>query len=147
MYLVDTNIWLERLLDQERAAEVGRFLADVSADELLVSDFSFHSIGVILDRLDQHASLLELADDLFTNGAVGLVGLDPEDMPRLVEVIQEFGLDFDDACQYVAAEKHSAELVSFDTDFAGTKRGSVTPGTIVTRRQRLAANGKPDTAK
>lgn len=26
MYLVDTNIWLERLLDQERSAEVGRFL-------------------------------------------------------------------------------------------------------------------------
>lgn len=27
MYLVDTNIWLERLLDQERSAEVGRFLS------------------------------------------------------------------------------------------------------------------------
>ena len=26
MYLVYTNIWLERLLDQERSAEVGQFL-------------------------------------------------------------------------------------------------------------------------
>jgi hypothetical protein len=25
MYLVDTNIWLERLLDQERSEEVGQF--------------------------------------------------------------------------------------------------------------------------
>ncbi len=146
MYLVDTNIWLERLLDQERAAEVGRFLAEVPADELLVSDFSFHSIGVILDRLDQHENLLELVDDLFSNGAVGLVALEPQDMPRLVEVIKEFKLDFDDAYQYVAAEKHSVELVSFDTDFAGTERGSVTPGTIVTRRQKRAPNDKPDTA-
>ena len=26
MYLVDTNIWLERLLDQEKSEEVGNFL-------------------------------------------------------------------------------------------------------------------------
>lgn len=29
MYLVDTNIWLERLLDQERSDEVARFLDHV----------------------------------------------------------------------------------------------------------------------
>ena len=29
MYLVDTNVWLERLLDQERSSEVGQFLASV----------------------------------------------------------------------------------------------------------------------
>ncbi len=26
MYLVDTNVWLERLLDQEKSVEVGEFL-------------------------------------------------------------------------------------------------------------------------
>ncbi len=34
MYLVDTNIWLERLLDQERSAEVGQFLSRIPADRL-----------------------------------------------------------------------------------------------------------------
>jgi len=29
MYLVDTNIWLERLLDQEKSDEVGEFLSAV----------------------------------------------------------------------------------------------------------------------
>jgi len=51
MYLVDTNIWLERLLDQDRSDEVGDFLALVSTDQLLMSDFSLHSIGIIFCRL------------------------------------------------------------------------------------------------
>ena len=57
MYLVDTNIWLERLLDQERSAEVGQFLAQTSTNQLLMTDFTLHSIEVILDRLGQRAVL------------------------------------------------------------------------------------------
>ena len=38
MYLVDTGIWLERLLDQEQSAQVGQFLASVSTERLLISD-------------------------------------------------------------------------------------------------------------
>lgn len=45
MYLVDTNIWLERLLDQERAGEVAHFLASVESKKLAVTDFSIHSIN------------------------------------------------------------------------------------------------------
>lgn len=53
--------------------------------------------------------------------------LEPEDMPRLVEVAQSFNLDFDDAYQYLAAEKHSLAIVSFDSDFDRTKLGRKTP--------------------
>ena len=35
MYLVDTNIWLERLLEQKRSEEAGRFLGQTSTDQLL----------------------------------------------------------------------------------------------------------------
>jgi hypothetical protein len=31
MYLLDTNVWLERLLDQAESEEVGQFLATVLA--------------------------------------------------------------------------------------------------------------------
>ena len=48
MYLVDTNVWLERLLDQEKSEEVGRFLAQIPSNLLFVTDFTFHSIGIIL---------------------------------------------------------------------------------------------------
>jgi len=39
VYLVDTNVWLERLLEQERTEEVKRFLDSVSSDQLSITDF------------------------------------------------------------------------------------------------------------
>jgi predicted nucleic acid-binding protein len=40
MYLLDTNIWLERLLNQERADEVGLLLDAVPSDQLFMTDFA-----------------------------------------------------------------------------------------------------------
>jgi predicted nucleic acid-binding protein len=134
MYLVDTNIWLERLLDQERAAEVGEFLASMSTEELLMSDFSLHSIGVILDRLGQRAVLSQFVDDLFVRGGVTQVSVNPEDMIYLVEVMDRFNLDFDDAYQYVAAEQSIAVIVSLDGDFDRTERGRQTPAQVLATR-------------
>ncbi len=45
MYLLDTNIWLERLLDQHRSEEVGRLLDQVPSQRLFMTDFTLHSIG------------------------------------------------------------------------------------------------------
>ena len=137
MYLVDTNIWLERLLDQERAAEVGEFLTLMSAEHLLMSDFSLHSIGVILDRLGERALLMRFVDDLFVQGGVVQVSVQPEDMIYLVEVMDRFNLDFDDAYQYVAAEQSDAVIISFDQDFDRTERRRQTPA------QALAAESTP----
>lgn len=36
---------------------------------------------------------------------------------------KQFNLDFDDAYQYVAAQKTNLSLISFDTDFDHTERG------------------------
>jgi len=127
VYLVDTNVWLERLLDQTRSEEVGQFLARVPSERLFISDFAFHSIGVVLSRLKQVGALLRFAQDAFVDGAVSLVHLEPEDTPRLVRVMAQFNLDFDDAYQYVTAEKYHLSLVSFDTDFDHTERGRSTP--------------------
>ena len=131
MYLLDTNIWLERMLEQARSEEVRRLLDQVPSDRLLITDFSLHSIGVILSRLNRRDEFLGFVRDLFIDGAVTLVSLEPIDMERLVAVMDHFGLDFDDAYQYVAAERYEVELVSFDGDFDGTERGRVTPGEIL----------------
>jgi predicted nucleic acid-binding protein len=53
MYLVDTNVWLERLLDQERSEDVRRFLAATASERLFITDFTLHSIGVVLIRLNK----------------------------------------------------------------------------------------------
>lgn len=131
MYLLDTNIWLERMLDQARSEEVGQLLDQVPSDQLSMTDFSLHSIGVILHRLNRQDEFLRFVQDVFIDGAVGLISLEPADMERLVAVGDHFGLDFDDAYQYVAAEMYDVELVSFDGDFDRTERGRITPGEIV----------------
>lgn len=136
MYLVDTNIWLERLLDQERSAEVGRFLAQAPLDRLMISDFTLHSIGVVLDRLAQPAVLVRFVDDVVLQGGLALVAVAPEDIRYLVEVAERFRLDFDDAYQYVLAERHDAVIVSFDDDFDRTGRGRRTPAQVLAELQR-----------
>jgi len=52
-------------------------------------------------------------------------------MAAVAESARRFGFDFDDAYQYVAAEKHNLILVSFDADFDRTKRGRRTPADIL----------------
>lgn len=130
MYLVDTNIWLELLLDQTRAREVAQFLDQVPSDRLLISDFSFHSIGIVLIRLGQEKAFLRFVKDAFIDGAVAVVSVKPQDMEELVEVITEFGLDFDDAYQYLVARLANAVIVSFDSDFDKTETGKKTPGEV-----------------
>jgi len=132
MYLVDTNIWLERLLDQDRSDEVGDFLARVPTDQLLMSDFSLHSIGIILSRLGQRDVFPQFVDDLFVRGSVNLCSVPPEDMRALVDVMEHYNLDFDDAYQYVVATEFDADIVSFDGDFDRTDRGRVMPSGVLT---------------
>jgi predicted nucleic acid-binding protein len=127
VYLVDTNVWLERLLDQSRSEEVRRFLEQTATDSLFITDFALHSIGVVLHRLGRFETFPRFVEDVFIEGAVGLMRLGPEDMRRLVAVSESLELDFDDAYQYVAAEKHGLAIVSFDSDFDGTNLGRKTP--------------------
>jgi predicted nucleic acid-binding protein len=60
-----------------------------------------------------------------------LVQVGASEMPEVTRVSQEFGLDFDDAYQYVAAEKHDLRLLSFDRDFDATRRGRQTPQEVL----------------
>lgn len=131
MYLVDTNVWLERLLDQARSEEVGQFLRMIASDELLMSDFALHSIGIILDRLGQRNTFPQFVDDLFSGGNVTLVSVPPQEMEYLISQMDRFNLDFDDAYQYLAAEQSNATLVSFDGDFDRTERGRQAPADVL----------------
>jgi len=47
MFLIDTNIFLEILLEQEKKEDCKKFLND-HIGNLHITDFSLHSIGVIL---------------------------------------------------------------------------------------------------
>lgn len=130
-YLLDTNIWLERLLDLEHSDEVGDLLAKLPSDQIVLSDFTLHSIGVILGRLGSAEVLVSFVEDLFVNGAVCLVTVPPALMGKIVSSIKEFGLDFDDAYRYVAAEQTDARIVSYDKDFDRMDRKRLLPADIL----------------
>lgn len=74
MYLVDTNIWLELLLDQERAEEVRKFLEKVHPSALHISQFTLYSIGIILLKLKKPELFLSFVEDTLLDG-VRVIGL------------------------------------------------------------------------
>ena len=130
-YQLDTNILLEFLLDQEKADDVERFLGTVPHESLFVTEFSVHSIGVLLLRRKLHAGFVRFVEDILATGAITMIRLETEDLLAVSRTAERTGLSFDDAYQYVAAEKHDLTLVSFDADFDQTDRGRMTPADIL----------------
>jgi predicted nucleic acid-binding protein len=99
MYLLDTNIPLEILLEQNRSEEVEKFMTNTNEDLLYVSELSFYSIGIKLNLKNKEDIFLKFIDDLFIHGNVKLISLDPIDMQSVVQNIKSYNLDFDDAYQ------------------------------------------------
>jgi uncharacterized protein len=132
-YFVDTNIWLELLLNQEKSEVVSEFLTIVPPGQLFVSDFAIHSIGVILSRLKKLDALSLFLNDLFINGQIEQISLDPLDLIDVTHNIKKYNLDFDDSYQFTVAEKYAMTLVTFDKDFrvAGLKKK--TPQEIINK--------------
>ena len=56
--LLDTNILLEFLLDQAKADDVEHFLRAVPHESLFVTEFTVHSVGVMLLRCKLHAGFV-----------------------------------------------------------------------------------------
>ena len=131
MYLLDTNIWLERLLDQSNAESVGGFLNKIPAEQLYISDFSFHSVCVILTRLGRSQLLTDFIEDVVVPGDLQVLAIPPEQTLQVLEAIDKFNLDFDDGYQYMIAQQNELTIVTFDRDFDKTDLGRMTPAEIL----------------
>jgi predicted nucleic acid-binding protein len=117
MLLVDTNVFLELFLGQEKADECEKFLQKISIGELsaVVSKFTIHAIEATLND-----SALILA---FLRNVEGSLGLDvcetgvEEEMAASM-LMDKVKLDFDDSVQYYLAKKLGVEaIVSYDRHF------------------------------
>jgi predicted nucleic acid-binding protein len=62
--LIDTNIILEIFLNQERANEARKLLENSDNFAFFLSDFSLHSIGILLFRTSRHYSFYQLLKDM-----------------------------------------------------------------------------------
>jgi len=131
MYLLDTNIWLERLLDQDQSAVVGQLLDKLPTTQIVLSDFSLHSIGVILHRLGDRALFRVFVQDVLIDGAIRVATLPPTALERVTWASEQYNLDFDDAYQYAIADQDDYRIVSFDRHFDQTPRGRQTPAQVL----------------
>lgn len=130
MYLVDTNIFLEALLGQDKEEEVKLFLQNTDLRTIFITDLSLHSIGIILYRLNSFELFSSFLDDMTIDG-IGILSLPPEDLKTLELIVDKFNLDFDDAYQYAVASKHELQLISFDADFDRTERKRKAPIEVI----------------
>lgn len=131
MYLVDTNIWLERLLEQVKSDYVAQFLNSTQSSNFFITDFTLHSIGIILSKLTRYEAFHSFVKDTLLEGDVVLIHLNPGNIESVIDTQKRYGLDFDDAYQYVAAERYDLIIVSFDSDFDKTERGKKSPQEVL----------------
>lgn len=128
--LLDTNIFLEVILDQEKAKQARELLSKTEEHEFFISDYSLHSIGLLLFRRKQHDVFRQFLADMISNAGVRMITLPAEDMEAVIPAAQRFNLDFDDAYQHTVAEHYRLTIISFDTDFDRTQQGRKTPDMV-----------------
>jgi len=112
--LVDTNVFLEVLLQQERSELCKRFLTD-NVENICISDFTLHSVGVVTFRKGQAGLFTQFTQEVLPH--VSILTLPKEDYAKLDAIKQSSGLDFDDAYQYSLAKSYNLRLVTLDEDF------------------------------
>ena len=129
--LVDANIFLEVILDRKRADKARSILAATDRHELFISDFSLHSIGVILFRLKRHELFQRFISDMILGAGTIVLPLSAENMLDMADVARTFSLDSDDAYQYVVAQDYQLTTVSFGSDLDRTDLGRNTSAEVL----------------
>ena len=126
-HLVDTNVWLQPMLGQVDAAECDAYLTVPRADVLVISAFALHSVGIVCVKRKLYDEYDNFVAGVRTSGLVEVIALTSADLPQVTDAARQYGLDLDDAYQYVVAETHNFQIVSCDNDFAKAPGGYLRP--------------------
>ena len=113
-YLVDTNVFLEILLNQAGRKKCEAFLQGEKG-VAWISDFTLHSIGVLLFRQKRPELFDQFAADTLPQFTI--LSLSEAGYSRLAAANTRHGLDFDDACQFAVAEENNLAIATQDKDF------------------------------
>jgi len=113
-YLVDTNLFLEILLGQAGRKKCEAFLQGEKG-AAWISDFTLHSIGVLLFRQKRPELFNQFAAD--TLPQFSILSLSISGYIQLAGVNRQHGLDFDDAYQFSVARENKLAIATQDKDF------------------------------
>ena len=103
------------LLGQNKKEECKKFLVE-NIGNLAITDFTLHSIGVILFRYSREDVFEKFVEDVATSSE--LLSLPVEKYNEVVLARKKLNLDFDDAYQYAVAKHYGLKIVTMDKDFA-----------------------------
>src|SRR4051812_30302625 len=104
-----------------RAAQATDLIRLAPPSTLATTDFVLHTVGIILTATQQAEAYRRVLYDLVRR-QVWTLHAAPSELFTL-QRMQDFNLTFDDAFQYMVAERESLTNVSFDSDFDRTPRG------------------------
>lgn len=113
-YLIDTNVFLEILLDQEKKELCKKCLSN-RLGKIAISDFSLHSIGVILFRNKKFELFNSFVNDVIPQ--IEILTVQNKQYPEISKIANQFNLDFDDAYQLTIASGRNFVIITMDKDF------------------------------
>jgi predicted nucleic acid-binding protein len=126
VFLFDTNIFLEILLDQEKKEVCKKILND-NFGNIYLSDFSLHSIGVILLKQKKLKIFDHFLRDILPHSTI--LSLPKEKYSEITSFASKYKLDFDDAYQSLIAKEFEVGIKTMDKDF--TRISKVIPVEIL----------------
>ncbi|HET6251164.1 MAG TPA: PIN domain-containing protein [Tepidisphaeraceae bacterium] len=125
--MLDTNCFIQIVRSRPDAPQVQALLDGIPRARLFVTDFTVHSIGVVMARFKQVGGYTAFLSGLGVGQELAIVQVEFSRLNQIANACVTHALDFDDAYQYVAAELHGLKLVSLDADFDRTPNGRLTP--------------------
>lgn len=113
-YLVDTNIFLEILLEQSKAEDCKKFLSE-HFNEIMITDFCIHSIGIICYR----KKLFEVYEKFIADIVqyTPIITLTKFELHLMAQHSKDSLLDYDDSYQLEASTFNHLEIATMDKDF------------------------------
>jgi len=123
-FLIDTNIFLEILLDRRGSIECQRILK--LKYRYFISDFSLYSISILLIKYSKKQALVDFIKDIEAS-EIEIIRLNLNDFYDVVNNTERFALDFDDAYQYTISVKNNLLIISYDKHFDKTDLKRIKP--------------------
>ena len=124
MYVIDANIFLEFLLQQDKATICENFLKKVEEGRIkaTISLFTIHSIIIVLERYGKEQDRTTFLSTLTKIRGLTIYENTFQDTVKAVKLMQKYKLDFEDSLTlqtYFSC--NCSAMVSFDSDFNKVK--------------------------
>ena len=132
-YLIDTNIFLEVLLEQDNKDSCLELLRRIEEGEVqvIVTSFALHSIAVILEKLKDIESYKGFLEVIIDSKGLMTYSTTPYDEIEVCTISKKFNLTFDDSLHYFVAKTFGLNIISLDSDFDKTDIVRMHPKDVV----------------